>query len=434
MKICVVLFCFNNSLSNFFFFAAISLLLSATHTLQISLFAPISKDDSTQLYTLSLLLKTPLQPTKLHLDLGSSFTWLLCDSTYTSSSYHRIPCNSSLCASFHAAACSNDTCALFPENPVTRNAVLNTALIDSLALPNSDGSTQGPLVLLSDFVFSCSTPSLLQGLASNSSGLAALGRSNHSLPAQISDALSSTRCFALCLPGSASSPGAAFFGSTGPYFFSSKIDLSKSLNYTPLIVNPVGDTVINYNGQPSDEYFINLTSIRINGIPLPINSSILTVDQNGFGGTKISTSDPYTVLETSIYKRFVELFANESSAFNLTVTEAVEPFGLCYPAKDLTENSVGPAVPTVDLVMHSEDVFWRIFGRNSMVRIEKERVDDVWCLGFVDGGAHRRTPVVIGGYQLEDNLVQFDLDLNRFGFTSSLLLQATTCNNLNITH
>ena len=57
---------------------------------------------------------------------------------------------------------------------------------------------------------------------------------------------------------------------------------------------------------------------------------------------------------------------------------------------------------------------------------------DLWCLGFVDGGAHRRTSVVIGGHQLEDNLVQFDLDSNRFGFSSSVLLQATTCANLNM--
>ncbi|KOM38918.1 hypothetical protein LR48_Vigan03g230000, partial [Vigna angularis] len=178
------------------------------------------------------------------------------------------------------------------------------------------------------------------------------------------------------------------------------------------------------------EYFINVTSIKINGKALPIDASILTVDQTGFGGTKISTAEPYTVLESSIYKLFVQFFVNEASAFNLTVTEAVEPFGVCYSAGDLTETRVGPAVPTVDLVMHSEEVFWRIFGGNSMVRIEKGGVD-VWCLGFVDGGIRRRTAVVIGGHQMEDNVVQFDLDSNRFGFTSSLLLQGAKCANLN---
>ncbi|RYR51519.1 hypothetical protein Ahy_A06g026541 isoform A [Arachis hypogaea] len=363
------------------------------------LLSPISKDPTTQLYTLSVYVQTPLQPTTLHLHLGSSLTWLLCNN-YN----HRIPCNSSLCATFNSGgACSNNTCSFFPENPITRKTLLSTANLDTLALPTSDGSTQGPLVQIKDFVFSCSTAQLLQGLAQNATGLAA--------------------------------PGAAIFASTGPYIFNSKIDLSKSLVYTPLIVNPVADTVISYNGQPSDEYFVNVTSIRINGKDVPINASILAIDQDGLGGTKISTSEPYTVMESSVYKRFVELFVNESLAFNLTATEAVEPFGVCYREGDLSETRVGPAVPTVDFVMHSDDVFWRTFGGNSMVRIEKEGVGmDLWCLGFVDGGAHRRTSVVIGGHQLEDNLVQFDLDSNIFGFSSSLLLQATTCSNLNISN
>ncbi|KAG5043485.1 hypothetical protein AAZX31_03G134000 [Glycine max] len=404
------------------------LFLFLTPTFQIPLIAPISKDDTTQLYTLSVFLKTPLQPTKLHLHLGSSLSWVLCDSTYTSSSSHHIPCNTPLCNSFPSNACSNNSslCALFPENPVTRNTLLDTALIDSLALPTYDASSS--LVLISDFIFSCATAHLLQGLAANALGLASLGRSNYSLPAQISTSLTSPRSFTLCLPASSANTGAAIFASTASSFlFSSKIDLT----YTQLIVNPVADTVVTDNPQPSDEYFINLTSIKINGKPLYINSSILTVDQTGFGGTKISTAEPYTVLETSIYRLFVQRFVNESSAFNLTVTEAVEPFGVCYPAGDLTETRVGPAVPTVDLVMHSEDVFWRIFGGNSMVRVAKGGVD-VWCLGFVDGGTRGRTPIVIGGHQLEDNLMQFDLDSNRFGFTSTLLLQDAKCSNLKV--
>ncbi|BAT85423.1 hypothetical protein VIGAN_04296800 [Vigna angularis var. angularis] len=178
-------------------FLSISLFLSLTPTLQIPLVAPITKDPSTQLYTLSLFLKTPLQHTTLHLDLGSSLTWLLCDSTYTSSSSHHIPCNTSLCDSFPSNACSNDTCALFPENPLTRTTLLDTALIDSLALPTYDTSSRSTLVLISDFIFSCAVAHLLQGLATNVTGLAALGRSNNSLPAQISIALSSPHSFSL---------------------------------------------------------------------------------------------------------------------------------------------------------------------------------------------------------------------------------------------
>lgn len=116
--------------------------------------------------------------------------------------------------------------------------------------------------------------------------------------------------------------------------------------------------------------------------------------------------------------------------FNLTVTKVVEPFGVCYPVGDLTETRVGLVVPTINLVMHNEDMFWRVFGGNSMVRVAKGEMD-VCCLGFVDGGTRERMPVVIRGHQLKDNLMQFDLDSNKFSFTSTMLLQGTKCANFN---
>ncbi|KAE8708151.1 hypothetical protein F3Y22_tig00110356pilonHSYRG00189 [Hibiscus syriacus] len=409
----------------------------------ISFVSPIQKDSSTLLYSLTLFLKTPLQPTRLHLDLGAPFTWVACDSGYSSSTYQHIPCLTPLCDSLGhnlpcsicfntpSPSCANSTCSLFPENSVTRKTAISTALSDSLALPTSDGSTQGPPILLSSYIFSCSPTSLLEGLANNVTGLAAFGRSNYSLPAQVSNTFSVPRCFALCLPGSTSGPGVALIGSVGPYYFSpQKIDLSKSLVYTPLVLNPVGSTVVPYTGEPSDEYYINVTAINVNGKPIQINSSLLTVDENGFGGTKLSTAAPYTILETSIYNALTEAFVNESLALNLTVTNAVKPFSVCYLEADIIVTRVGPGVPTVDFVMQSEDVFLRVFGSNSMVRIAGDG-GDVWCLGFVDGGVNPRTSVVMGGHQMEDNLLQFDLDNNRLGFTSSVLLKGTTCSNFN---
>ena len=43
-----------------------------------------------------------------------------------------------------------------------------------------------------------------------------------------------------------------------------------------------------------------------------------------------------------------------------------------------------------------------------MVRVTN-KVVDVWCLGFTDGGDNPRIPIVIGGYEMDDNLLQFDL-------------------------
>ncbi|CAL0316895.1 unnamed protein product [Lupinus luteus] len=345
-----------------------------------------------------------------------------------------------------------------PENPLGKGQSSiggGLALIDTLALPTTtnNGSNLGPLNPITNFTFSCTSysPQLFKALPKNITGLASFARSKLSLQTQFSTALSTPNIVSLCFPSSPklNGPGLAFFGSNGPYYAlsssSSKIDLSKFLNYTPLIVNPIafGDTEINYRvGTPSSHHFIGLTSIQINGKSVPINSTLLTIDQeSGFGGTQISTATPYTRLESTIFKAFTELFVKEAafSPFNLKVTAPVKPFNVCYHAPDLTITTVGPSVPIVDLVLHAKDVVWRIVGANSMVRLKNKNSVNLWCLGFVDGGVknnlvngkdNQKTPIVIGGKQLEDNLIQFDIASDRFGFTSSLLSRSLSCTNL----
>jgi hypothetical protein len=87
------------------------------------------------------------------------------------------------------------------------------------------------------------------------------------------------------------------------------------------------------------------------------------------------------------------------------------------------------AVRQIDFVLHRKSVYWRMFGANSMVQVS----NDVVCLGFVDGGSNPRTSIVIGGHQLEDNLVEIDIAKSRLGFSSSLLFRQTTCANFNFT-
>ncbi|KAK9055782.1 hypothetical protein SSX86_026867 [Deinandra increscens subsp. villosa] len=430
----------------FFFFVFYSFNFADSSTAFV---APITRDQSTELYTISIYFKTPLESTDLLLDLGGKFTWIDCTpDSYASITHHYIPCGTNLCNSLSSLACSNcfrpsgpgchnNSCALFPENPVIRNAILAQALVDSFALATTDGGACGQLAVVPNFVASCSDDELLVGLPEGVSGLAGLGRSNYSLPAQVSSVYASPNIFALCLPGpSTTSPGPAFFNTGGPYYFSPGVDLSSHLVYTPLILNSIGFTIITYYGHPSDEYFIGLTSININGKRIEFDRSLLTINDKGFGGTRLSTVTPYTTLETSIYNAFVTAFVNESAALNLTVTDPVSPFEVCYAASDVYSTRLGPAFPVVDLVMHSEDVFWRIFGANSMVRIDGEEEGgggDVWCLGFVDGGERPRTSVVIGGRQMEDNLLQFDLVSMRLGFSSSVLAHNTNCGGFNFT-
>uniref|UniRef100_A0A6N2MIH3 Peptidase A1 domain-containing protein n=1 Tax=Salix viminalis TaxID=40686 RepID=A0A6N2MIH3_SALVM len=411
---------------------------------------PIQKDHSTSQYVITAYLRTPLKLTKLLLDLGATYTWVNCDD-YTSSTYRHVPCNSSvanllgayacldLCDGAPSPNCGNNSFILFPDNPIKPvdykkvNGV-NTAIIDSFALSST---TQGSLALINSFIFSCARTGFLKGLAKGVSGLAALGRSNVSIPVQLNKLYSSyPNCFAICLSGSKSQPGVAHFGSRGPYNFLPGIDLSKSLLYTPLISNPFGKDSDPDKPRASPDYYIGLSSIKVNGKMVALNKSLLAIDgETGSGGTKISTVVPYTKLQSSIYKTFITAFLKEaaSSAFNLTTTKPVKPFRVCYPASAVKSTQTGPAVPIIDLVLDRQEVVWKIFGSNSMVRITKKSVD-LWCLGFVDGGVNpmvsswiRGPSVVIGGHQLEDNMLQFDLQSKKLGFSSSILSRGTNC-------
>ncbi|CAH8271583.1 unnamed protein product [Arabidopsis lyrata] len=156
-------------------------------------------------------------------------------------------------------------------------------------------------------------------------------------------------------------------------------------------------------GDKSGEYLIDVKSIQIGGKTVPILH----------GTTKISTLAPYTVLQTSIYKALLTAFAGSAK---IAKAPAVKPFGACFSSNG------GRGVPVIDLLVRG-GAKWRIYGSNSLVKVNK----NVVCLGFVDGGVNPKNPIVIGGLQMEDNLVEFDLKASKFSFSSSLLLHNTSC-------
>lgn len=144
---------------------------------------------------------------------------------------------------------------------------------------------------------------------------------------------------------------------------------------------------------------------------------MFSIDRNDYGGTKISTVDPHTVLQTSIYKAVMGAFTKALSG--VPRATSVEPFSLCFGSKNISSTHVGPAVPQVDLVQQSRSVVWKILGANLMVQAYE--------------GVNPTTSIVIGGHQLENNLIQVDLAALRLGFNSSLLSRQTTYSNFNFT-
>ncbi|KAL6193913.1 hypothetical protein ACLB2K_034997 [Fragaria x ananassa] len=340
-----------------------------------ALVLPVAKHSPTHQYLTSIKQRTPLVPVRLTLDLGGQFLWVDCQQDYVSSTYKPARCNSAQsslanskactteCNSSPRPGCNNNTCSVLPDNSVIPTAGNGGEVgQDVVSLHSTDGSNPTTLVYVPNFLFACAESFLLDRLASGVKGMAGLGRANIGLPSLFASAFSFKRKLTICLPSSTKSYGAVFFRD-GPYNLVPGIDVSTSLTYTPFLLNPINDKVV--------------TSF---------NTSLLTIDENGYGGTKISTVHPYTVLETSIYNAVVNAFVSELS--DVPRVTAIAPFGACFNSTAIVSTRAGLVVPTIDLVLQSENVYWRIFGANSMVQVTK----DVVCLGFVDNGQSPSNP------------------------------------------
>lgn len=399
---------------------------NASHRRARALVTQITKDPGSQSYTIEIRQRTPLQIQRLVLDIEQDYMWVRCDEkSYISSTYRPLGCRAQLCKSYQYSGCGNCFASSGP-GPGCNNL---TCLVpgpsysielakDVLALPSSDGSTPGPLARFSQLAFACNI-NPFHGIG-GTVGVAGMTSSTLSLPSQLSAAAGFSRKFAMCLP-SDNVPGVLFFGDEPLVFLPPPgRDLSSQLIRTPLIKNPVY----------TDVFYLDVQRIEVGGVQVPIDAQKLRFDQNGFGGTKLSTVVRCTQLASPIYKSLEGVFTSVAMKMNISRVASVRPYGACFNSSQVGYTRGGAAVPTIDIMLRGNGTTtWSIFGSNSMVGVN----DKVLCLAFVDGGDNMRQSIVIGTYQMQDNLLQFDLATSTLGFSSSLLLGQTRCSNFNFT-
>ncbi|MED6143733.1 hypothetical protein PIB30_008680 [Stylosanthes scabra] len=427
------------------------LLLISSSTAKTSSFRPkaivlpVTKDISTSTpqYVTQIKQRTPLVTVNLTVDLGGGYVWVNCEHGYVSSTSKAVACGSAQCKLFGSSSCSSDkVCGGFPSNTVTGVSTSGDVRSDVVSVQSTNGNYSGRAVTVPKFLFICGSDVVQKGLPKGVSGIAGFGRTKVSLPFQFSSAFHFTRKFAICLSsGTIDSRGVIIIGDAPYNFGYLNSDLSKALNFTPLIKNPVSTAPISSLGEPSFEYFIGVKSINISDKEVPLNKTLLSINKNnGVGGTKISTVNPYGILETSIYKALSKAFV---SAVGVQTISPVSPFGTCFASHDIGFTPMGPGVPDIKLVLENGAV-WDIIGANSMVSLNNS---DVLCLGFVDGGSNPKTSqvgfyhktgnqpttsITIGALQLENNLIQVDLKTSRLGFRS-IFLDHSNCANFNFT-
>ncbi|GAB4843454.1 hypothetical protein Ancab_013416 [Ancistrocladus abbreviatus] len=430
-----------------FFHHSTTVISAATTTTSPHTFVlPVVKDIVKVQYYTSFLVGTPPVRVYTVLDLGNKYSWIACDiyGYNVSSTFHPILCGTPKCSAYGEngcvgcimpvvkPSCTKNTCGAYAYTPWGDIVYSGGQIEDTISLYSRTPSTPFSKTSLRNFPFTCADSGPLKGLSQHTKGVLTLARNRVALHSQIASAFKVPHKFALCFPSSSSaSHGAMYFGG-GPYYLPpSRIDLTKYLVTTPLIINPNSTAPVYSEGERSIEYFVKVRSIKVDGIPVTFKPSLLSFDKDGKGGTKLSTLTSYTTLHSEIYKALVGVFFSRAEAMKITRVASVAPFGACFSSKSISYNAkTGAGVPIIDLVMvnkspvlHGKNARWRIYGANSMVKVSPE----VSCLGFVNGGSNVRTAIVIGGQQMEDNLIEFNLASSQLGFTSSLLHFGTSC-------
>ncbi|KAK7361901.1 hypothetical protein VNO77_03992 [Canavalia gladiata] len=358
---------------------------------------------------------TPLHNKDLIIQLGGENMWHDCSKQYNSSSKRKVDCESKKCPKGatcsatgcigpYKPGCAIDDCDITINNPLSEFSSSGTMVEDVIFVSN----TQVPGFLGGCIEFYDSERAL-HGLPKNCKGMIGLSSSKLALPTQLVYANKLPPMFSLCFPSSNEN---GFIG-IGDH----PQGESKFLQTTQLVVNPIATFHMSIVGAPSSEYFMDVKSVKIDGHVVNLNPSLLSIDKNGNGGTKISTLTPFAELHTSLYKPFVQEFINKAAGRRLKRVASVAPFEACFDSNTIGNSVAGLAVPTIDLVLPG-GVKWTIYGGNSMVMTRK----NVACLAFLDGGtklgmSSAKASIVIGRHQLEDNLLVFDLASSKLSFS-----------------
>ncbi|XBI20963.1 hypothetical protein VPH35_062154 [Triticum aestivum] len=241
--------------------------------------------------------------------------------------------------------------------------------------------------------------SLLRSLPAGATGVAGFSRRPLSLPSQLAAQRGFGGKFALCLPDFAT----LGYGDVppDPYF-------------TPLLTNPVN----------AAGYYIPVKGISVSwhevDAPAALLRGALDLDAaTGRGGVVLSTATPYMIMRPDVFRAFAKAFdaaitrgKNPTSTVK-RVVPAPKPFELCYKGGFPTtlKRPVSRDVPRINLELGGGATGnWTLFNDNYMVQ-----VDGATCLAILPVGpggmpVDGEPAVVIGGKQLENNLLVFDLE------------------------
>uniref|UniRef100_J3L7N3 Peptidase A1 domain-containing protein n=1 Tax=Oryza brachyantha TaxID=4533 RepID=J3L7N3_ORYBR len=209
--------------------------------------------------------------------------------------------------------------------------------------------------------------------------------------------------------------GVAIFGGGPIYLGEGLPDFTSTLEYTPLVTK-----------KDDPAYYITANAIALDDARVPVPRGALAA-----GGVALHTSIPYGLLRPDVFRPFVQAFEKGLNRSDAKVA-AVAPFALCYRSAMLWNTRTGYFVPAVRLMLAGGNNY-TMTGTNSMVDVNSKTA----CLAFVEmkgvkpGDAAGSPAVILGGFQMENIVLQFDVEKQRLGLAR--LPYYTSCSNFNFT-
>ncbi|KAJ4960501.1 hypothetical protein NE237_020411 [Protea cynaroides] len=364
-------------------------------------------------YFVDFRIGNPPQKLLLVADTGSDLVWVKCSACRNCSRHAPgTTFQARHSTTFSPIHCYNPACRLIP-HPLKHQPCNHTRLHSTCHYQYSyaDGSrtsgffsretttlntSSGRAAKLKSLVFGCgfhvSGPSLTGASFNGASGVMGLGRGPISFSTQLGKRFGNK--FSYCLMDYTLSPPPTSYLLIGD---SPEPDTTKKkMNYTPLLTNPLFPTF----------YYVGIKSVRIDGVTLPINSSVWAIDQTGNGGTVIDSGTTLTFLAEPAYQLILMEFNKRVRLPR--VENQTGSLDLCVNVSGVTNLKL----PRLGFKLAGGSLF-----SPPVTNYFIDTAEEVKCLALQGVDSQGGGFSVIGNLMQQGFTFEFDSDRSRLGFS-----------------
>ncbi|CAN0876515.1 Aspartic proteinase nepenthesin-1 [Linum grandiflorum] len=340
-------------------------------------------------YFVSLRLGSPPQPLLLVADTGSDLIWVKCSACRNCS--HHSPGSTFLprhSSTFSLAHCFNRLCRFSPcryEYQYSDGSETSGFFSKETTTLNTSSGLE---TKLKNMAFGC-------GFRVSGPSVMGLGRGSISFSSQLGRHFGNK--FSYCLRDfTLAPPPTSYLMIGGGGGGGGSEPDAESMDFTPLIVNPLSSTF----------YYIGIRSVSVSGEKLPIDPSVWSIDELGNGGMVVDSGTTLTFLPEAAYGEILTAFRRQ-----IKLPTAADPspgFDLCV---NVSGESRRPSFPAMSFELGGGSVYAPPAGNYFI-----ETSEGVMCLA-IQGVKTGEGFGVIGNLMQQGYLLEFDRDRSRLGFS-----------------